>query len=112
VPHLVAAGGGAIICVSSRAALRPFAGAAGYVTAKAAVIAFAGAVAVEYASAGVRCNTVIPSVIDTPANRAAQPDADPSRWVTPAEIARIILFLAGDAAASITGAAIPIYGAA
>jgi NAD(P)-dependent dehydrogenase (short-subunit alcohol dehydrogenase family) len=112
VPHLAAAGGGAIICVSSRAALRPFAGAAGYVTAKAAVIAFAGAVAVEYASAGVRCNTVIPSVIDTPANRAAQPDADPSRWVTPAEIARIILFLAGDAAASITGAAIPVYGAA
>lgn len=112
VPHLVAAGGGAIMCVSSRAALRPFAGAAGYIAAKAAVMAFASAVAVEYASAGVRCNTVIPSVIDTPANRAAQPDADHSRWVTPAAIARTILFLAGDDAASINGAAIPIYGAA
>ena len=76
LPHLVAAGGGSVVCVSSRAAVAPFAGAAGYVTAKAAVLAFANAVAVEYRQQGVRCNTVLPSVIDTPANRAAQPDAD------------------------------------
>ncbi|GIF18921.1 NAD(P)-dependent dehydrogenase (short-subunit alcohol dehydrogenase family) [Actinoplanes tereljensis] len=110
LPHLVAAGGGGIVCVSSRAAVAPFAGAAGYVTAKAAVLAFAGAVAVEYKKAGVRCNTVLPSVIDTPANRRSMPDADFSRWVRPAEITPTILFLASDASAPTTGAQIPVYG--
>ena len=83
-----------MVCVSARAAVAPFRGAAGYSTAKAAVLAFANAVAVEYRSQNVRCNTVLPSVIDTPANRAAQPDADHSRWVTPDEIAPVIRFLA------------------
>jgi len=112
LPHLLAAGGGSIVCVSSRAAVAPFPGAAGYVTAKAAVLAFAGAVAVEYRKQGVRCNTVLPSVIDTPANRAAQPDADFDRWVAPADIARVILFLASDASAPTSGATIPVYGRA
>lgn len=112
LPHLVAAGGGSVICVSSRAAVAPFAGAAGYVTAKAAVLAFANAVAVEYKKSGVRCNTVLPSVIDTPANRASQPDADFSRWVAPAAIADVIAFLAGDASAPISGATVPVYGEA
>jgi NAD(P)-dependent dehydrogenase (short-subunit alcohol dehydrogenase family) len=112
LPHLVAAGGGSVVCVSSRAAVAPFAGAAGYVTAKAAVLAFANAVAVEYRVQGVRCNTVLPSVIDTPANRADQPTADPSRWVAPEEIARVILFLASDDSAPTSGAAIPVYGRA
>lgn len=112
LPHLVAGGGGAVVCVGARAALAPFAGAAGYVTAKAAVIAFAQAVAVEYRHDGVRCNAVLPSVIDTPANRVAQPDADYSRWVTPAEIATVIRFLASDASAPTSGAAIPVYGRA
>jgi len=112
LPHLVESGGGAIVCVSSRAAVAPFAGAAGYVTSKAAVIAFASAVAVEYKTAGVRCNTVLPSVIDTPANRAAQPEADHSRWVPPAEIAEVIRFLAGPESAPVNGAAIPVYGRA
>jgi NAD(P)-dependent dehydrogenase (short-subunit alcohol dehydrogenase family) len=112
LPYLVRAGGGAVVCVSSRAALAPFPGAAGYVTAKAAVLAFAAAVAVEYRQSGVRCNTVLPSVIDTPANRAGQPDADHSRWVPPAEIARVILFLASDESAPTSGASIPVYGRA
>jgi NAD(P)-dependent dehydrogenase (short-subunit alcohol dehydrogenase family) len=112
LPHLVAAGGGGIVCVSSRAAVAPFPGAAGYVTAKAAVLAFAGAVAVEYKKQGVRCNTVLPSVIDTPANRASMPGADFGRWVRPDEIAPVILFLAGDASAPTTGARIPVYGQA
>ena len=107
LPHLVAAGGGAVVCVSARAAVAPFAGAAGYATAKAAVLAFANAVAVEYRQRGVRCNTVLPSVIDTPANRAAQPDADHSRWVPPAEIAEVIRFLAGDESAPTSGASHP-----
>ena len=112
LPHLVAAGGGSVVCVSSRAAVAPFAGAAGYATAKAAVLAFANAVAVEYRKSGVRCNTVLPSVIDTPANRSSQPGADFSRWVTPAELAQVIAFLAGDASAPTSGAAIPAYGRA
>ena len=112
LPYLVAAGGGSVVCVSSRAAVAPFPGAAGYVTSKAAVLAFANAVAVEYRSAGVRCNTVLPSVVDTPTNRAQQPGADFSRWVTPAEIAGVILFLAGDASAPTSGATVPVYGRA
>jgi NAD(P)-dependent dehydrogenase (short-subunit alcohol dehydrogenase family) len=112
LPHLIAAGGGAIVCVSSRAAVSPFAGAAGYIAAKAAVLAFAQAVAAEYRDAGVRCNAVLPSVIDTAANRAAQPDADHSRWVPPAEIAAVIRFLAGEGCGPISGAAIPVYGRA
>lgn len=112
LPHLVATGGGSIVCVSSRAAVAPFAGAVGYVTAKAAVLAFANTVAVEYRQQGVRCNTVLPSVIDTAANRAAQPDADHSRWVPAAEIARVVLFLASDASAPTSGATVPVYGRA
>jgi NAD(P)-dependent dehydrogenase (short-subunit alcohol dehydrogenase family) len=112
LPHLVAAGGGAVVCVSSRAAVSPFPGAAGYVTSKAAVLAFAETVAVEYKKQGVRCNTVLPSVIDTPTNRAAQPNADPSRWVAPEDIAEVILFLSSDASAPMNGARIPVYGRA
>jgi NAD(P)-dependent dehydrogenase (short-subunit alcohol dehydrogenase family) len=112
LPHLVAAGGGSIVCVSSRAAVSPFPGAAGYVTAKAAVLAFAQAVAVEYKKQGVRCNTVLPSVIDTPANRRDMPKADFDTWVRPDTIADTILYLASDASAATTDARIPVYGRA
>jgi NAD(P)-dependent dehydrogenase (short-subunit alcohol dehydrogenase family) len=112
LPHLVAAGGGAVVCMSSRAAVAPFRGGASYATAKAAVLAFAQAVAVEYRADGVRCNAVLPSVIDTPANRAAQPDADHSRWVPPAQVAAVIRFLCGEESAPTSGAAIPVYGRA
>jgi NAD(P)-dependent dehydrogenase (short-subunit alcohol dehydrogenase family) len=112
LPHLVAAGGGSVVCVGTRAALQPFPGAAGYVTAKAGVIAFAQAVAVEYRDEGVRCNALLPSVIDTPANRAAMPDADWSRWVAPAQLAATIAFLCSEDGAATSGAAIPVYGRA
>lgn len=112
LPYLIAAGGGAVVCVSSRAAVAPFPGGSGYVAAKAAVLAFAQAVAVEYRRDGVRCNTVLPSIIDTPANRAAQPDANHSRWVPPAEVAQVIRFLASDESMPTSGAAIPVYGRA
>ena len=112
LPHLVDAGGGAIVCVSARAALAPFRGAGGYATAKAAVLAFSQAVAVEYRKAGVRCNTVLPSIIDTPANRTAEPAADTSRWVPPEQVAAVIRFLCSDESAPTSGAAIPVYGQA
>jgi NAD(P)-dependent dehydrogenase (short-subunit alcohol dehydrogenase family) len=90
----------------------PFAGASGYITAKAAVIAFAQAVAAEYRQDGVRCNAILPSVIDTPANRAAMPDADQSRWVAPEQIAGVIAHLLSDDSSPVSGAAIPVYGRA
>jgi NAD(P)-dependent dehydrogenase (short-subunit alcohol dehydrogenase family) len=101
-----------VVCVSSRAAVVPFAGAAGYVTSKAAVLAFANAVAVEYRKQGVRANTVLPSVIDTPANRESMPKADHSKWVQPVEIARVIRFLCSSDSAPTSGGAIPVYGRA
>jgi NAD(P)-dependent dehydrogenase (short-subunit alcohol dehydrogenase family) len=112
VPVLAQAGGGAIVCVSARAAVRPFAGAAAYAASKAAVATFAEAVAVENRDSGVRCNAVLPSVIDTPANRAAEPDADHARWVQPAEIAQVIRFLCSEESAPVSGAAVPVYGRA
>lgn len=112
LPHLIAAGGGAVLCVSSRAALRPFPGAAGYVTSKAAVLALVDALAVEYLRDKIRANAVIPSVIDTPANRAAQPDADYSDWVAPSRVARVIRFLCEDSSDAVSGAHIPVYGSA
>jgi NAD(P)-dependent dehydrogenase (short-subunit alcohol dehydrogenase family) len=112
LPYIVEVGGGSIVCVGSRAALQPFPGAAGYISSKAAVIAFAQAVASEYKNDGVRCNAILPSVIDTPANRAAMPDADHSRWVRPAEIAGVIAHLLSHDSAPTSGAAIPVYGRA
>jgi NAD(P)-dependent dehydrogenase (short-subunit alcohol dehydrogenase family) len=112
MPRLVERGGGSFVAVSARPALRPFAGASAYVTAKAAVLAFVQAVDADYRQKGIRANAILPSVIDTPANRAAQPDADFSRWVQPVEIARVVRFLVSDDAAVVTGGAIPVYGRA
>jgi NAD(P)-dependent dehydrogenase (short-subunit alcohol dehydrogenase family) len=110
--QMLQAGGGSIVCVGTRAAVEPFSGAAGYASSKAAVLAFARAVAVEYRDDRVRCNAILPSVIDTPANRAAMPNADPGRWVTPAEIAGVIAFLLSDDSSPTSGALVPVYGRA
>jgi NAD(P)-dependent dehydrogenase (short-subunit alcohol dehydrogenase family) len=112
LPRMLAAGGGSIVCVSTRAALRPFSGAAGYIASKAAVLAFVDALAAEYTNDGVRVNAILPSVIDTPGNRADQPDADHSRWVKPEQIAEVIRFLCSDESVAIGGAHIPVYGRA
>ena len=112
MPRLVERGGGSFVGVSARPALRPFAGAAGYITGKAAVLAFIQALDAEYAREGVRSNAILPSVIDTPANRESQPDADHSKWVAPAEIAKVVRFLVSDDSAPTSGAAVPVYGRA
>ena len=112
MPRLAAAGGGGFVCVSARAALEPFSGATGYVTAKAGVLAFVRALDAEYRQAGVRANAVLPSVIDTPANRESMPNSDPSEWVAPEEIARVIRFLISDDSRPTSGAAVPVYGRA
>jgi NAD(P)-dependent dehydrogenase (short-subunit alcohol dehydrogenase family) len=110
LPALVAAGGGAIVCMSSRSALYPFGGAAGYCASKAAVIAFVQVVAREHAADGVRCNAVLPSMIDTPANREAMPPEDHAKLTPPEDIAAVIRFLCSDESAATSGAAIPVYG--
>jgi NAD(P)-dependent dehydrogenase (short-subunit alcohol dehydrogenase family) len=112
IGHLLAAGGGAIVCVSSRAARRPFAGAAGYIVAKAAVLSFVDVLHAEYGADGIRANAVLPSVIDTPANRRSNPGADHGRWVAPAQIAAVVRFLCEDGSAVVGGAHVPVYGRA
>jgi NAD(P)-dependent dehydrogenase (short-subunit alcohol dehydrogenase family) len=112
LPRLIDAGGGSVVCVGSRAAVQPFPGAAGYAASKAAVIAFVKALAVEYRDDRIRANAILPSVIDTPGNRAANPDADHSKWVQPREIAGAIAHLVSDDSVATSGAAIPVYGRA
>ena len=112
MPRLVERGGGAYVGVSARPALRPFRGAAAYVTSKAAVLAFVQALDADYRGDGVRANAILPSVIDTPANRKAEPAADYSKWVQPAEIAKVIRFLVSDDSSVTSGAGIPVYGRA
>jgi NAD(P)-dependent dehydrogenase (short-subunit alcohol dehydrogenase family) len=112
MPRLIERGGGAFVGVSARAALRPFPGAAGYIASKAAVLALIQALDAEYKRHGIRCNAILPSVIDTPPNRAAQPDADYSKWVQPEEIAKVVRFLVSGESGPISGAAVPVYGRA
>jgi NAD(P)-dependent dehydrogenase (short-subunit alcohol dehydrogenase family) len=112
IPRLLERGGGSFVAVSARPALRPFGGAAAYVTAKAAVLAFVRALDADYRLKGIRANAILPSVIDTPANRRAEPDADYAKWVQPAEIARVVRFLISDDSAVTSGAAVPVYGRA
>jgi NAD(P)-dependent dehydrogenase (short-subunit alcohol dehydrogenase family) len=106
LPHLVAAGGGAVVCTSSGAALKPFPGAAGYITAKAGVLALVDALAVEYAKDHVRVNAILPGTIDTPANRRAMPDANTSKWTPPARIASVVRFLCEND--GLSGAHLPV----
>ena len=96
--------GGSIVCVGSATAIEPFAGAAGYAASKAAVIAFAKTVAKE----GVRCNVIVPTMIDTPANREAMPESEWHKLVPPAKIASVIAFLCSDASAALNGAVVPV----
>jgi NAD(P)-dependent dehydrogenase (short-subunit alcohol dehydrogenase family) len=112
MPRLMERGGGAFVGVSARPALRPFPGAAAYIASKAAVLALIQALDAEYKHHGIRCNAILPSVIDTPANRTAQPDADYSKWVQPEEIAKVVRFLVSEESGPTSGAAVPVYGRA
>jgi NAD(P)-dependent dehydrogenase (short-subunit alcohol dehydrogenase family) len=103
-------GHGAIVNVSSKAALDHGAGAAAYAASKAAALAMIDSLAADLKGTGVRANTILPSIIDTAANRKAMPTADFSKWPKPEDIARVILFLCSDEAKVIQGAAIPVYG--
>jgi NAD(P)-dependent dehydrogenase (short-subunit alcohol dehydrogenase family) len=104
-------GSGRIIAIGSRAALEPGAGVGAYSASKAAMLSLMKTVALENSDAGVTANVILPGTMDTPANRSAMPGADFSKWVQPANVASLVLWLAGDAGKEVTGAAIPIYGA-
>ena len=107
---MLPAGKGAIVNVAAKAAFDHEAGLAAYAASKAAAVAMMDSLAADLKGTGVRANSVLPSIIDTPANRKAMPNADFSRWPKPDDIARVILFLSSDDAAVIHGAAIPVYG--
>lgn len=104
----VAARGGSIVNIASRAAIDCPAGLAAYSASKAAVVALTRTLAAENQDARVRVNAVVPTTIDTPANRAGMPDADFSRWTPPTEIARVIVWLCSDESATVSGGLIPV----
>ncbi len=112
IPHMLTRGGGAMVNVSSRAAVQASPKLAAYAASKRAVLQLTETLAAELRAQFITVNTVLPSVIDTPTNRHFNPDADYSTWVKPADIARVILFLVGPDARIISGAHIPVYGQA
>jgi NAD(P)-dependent dehydrogenase (short-subunit alcohol dehydrogenase family) len=103
-------GRGAIVNVAAKAAVDHAGGAAAYAASKSAAVALLDSLAADLKGSGVRVNTILPSIIDTEANRKAMPKADFAKWPTPENIARVILFLCSDDAKVIHGAAIPVYG--
>jgi len=111
VPIMLNQGRGTIVNVSARAAVDHAAGAGAYAASKAAAVAMIDCLAADLMGTGVRVNSVLPSIIDTDANRRAMPDADYAKWPKPAEIAQVILFLCSEDARLIHGASVPVYGA-
>ena len=110
VPRMLAAGGGRIVNVGAFAAQKGAAHMGAYIASKSAVIRLTETMAAELRERHINVNCVLPTIIDTPENRAAMPDADPSRWVAPRDLAEVIVFLASDAARAVHGAALPVTG--
>src|SRR5689334_13169895 len=110
VPVMLKQNSGAIVNIAARAAFDHAAGASAYAASKSAAVAMMDCLAEDLKGTGVRVNSVLPSIIDTPANRRAMPGADFGKWPKPEEIARVILFLCSDAARLIHGASVPVYG--
>jgi NAD(P)-dependent dehydrogenase (short-subunit alcohol dehydrogenase family) len=110
VPHMIAAGGGKIVNVGAYAAQKGAAQMGAYIASKSAVIRLTETMAAELRDKNINVNCVLPTIIDTPENRAAMPKADPRRWVAPEDLASVIVFLASDAARAIHGAALPVTG--
>jgi NAD(P)-dependent dehydrogenase (short-subunit alcohol dehydrogenase family) len=110
VPVMLKQGNGAILNVASKAALDHAPGAAAYVASKAAAVAMMDSLAADLRGTDVRANSILPSIIDTEANRKAIPGGDFAKWPKPEEIARVILFLCSEDAKLVHGAALPVYG--
>jgi NAD(P)-dependent dehydrogenase (short-subunit alcohol dehydrogenase family) len=110
VPAMLAAGGGKVVNVGAASAHKGLAQMGAYTASKSVVMRLTEAMAAELREHGINVNCVLPTVIDTPDNRAAMPEADPARWVAPADLAAVIRFLASDAARAVHGAALPVTG--
>lgn len=110
MPVMLGQGGGAIVTIASLNALSGAANVGAYSAAKAATVRLSESLAAEGKAHGVRVNCVLPGTMDTPANRAAMPDVDPSRWVDPRAVADVVRFLVSDAARAVNGAALPVVG--
>ena len=110
VPQMIARGDGKIISVAARAGLEGKAKMGVYTVSKAAVIRLTESLADELKEHSINVNCILPGTIDTPQNRAAMPNANVAKWVAPAELANVILFLASPAASAVQGAAVPVYG--
>ena len=110
VPRMLAGGAGRIVNVGAFGAHRGAARMAAYTASKSVVIRLTESMAAELREKNINVNCVLPTTIDTPENRAEMPDADPSRWVAPGDLANVIVFLASDAARAIHGAALPVTG--
>src|SRR5262245_44138430 len=103
-------GGGRFLAVASRQAVEPAALVGAYSASKAALVSLIHTIALENKDRCISANTVLPGTMDTPGNRVGDPKADGSQWVQPAQVAAVLLHLASDAGAQITGTAIPVYG--
>ena len=110
IPHLRRSAAGRIVNVGSAAALKASLGMGAYAASKAGVHALTQALAEELKGDNITVNAVLPSILDTPTNRADMPDADPSTWVAPGDLAAVMLFLASEAASAVTGALLPVTG--
>jgi len=110
VPHMRQAKSGCIIAIGSRAAEDPGPGVGAYSASKAALVSLVRTVAAENSGAGITANVLLPGTMDTPANRGAMPKEDFSKWVQPASVASLIVWLAGDGGKDVNGAVIPVYG--
>ena len=110
VPKMIEAGGGRIVNVGAFAAQKGAALMGAYVAAKSAVIRVTETLSAELRDKGINVNCVLPTIIDTPENRAAMPGADPARWVAPGDLANVIAFLASDEARAVHGVALPVTG--
>ncbi len=111
MPHLRKSGAGRIVAIGSLTAIEPHARLGAYVTFKSALVSLVRTVALENKDAGLTANVVLPGTMDTPANRKAMPGADYSKWLKPADVADLVLWLADERASHITGTTIPIDGA-
>ncbi len=112
IPHMTERGYGKIINVSARAGLKGETGLSAYCVSKGGVRTLTESLAAEVMDSGVNVNAIMPSIMDTPANREAMPDEEHDRWVAPVDVAKVICFLTSDDATIINGAAIPVYGRA
>jgi NAD(P)-dependent dehydrogenase (short-subunit alcohol dehydrogenase family) len=110
VPRMLGTGGGKIVNIGAFSALRGAAQVGAYVAAKSTVIRLTESMAAELREKNINVNCVLPTIIDTPENRASMPNADPARWVAPQDLANVIAFLCSDAARAVHGAALPVTG--